>query len=599
MHNLRTAVAALTALLLTTLAAVASQGSGCLPTTGTVSGLTMTQNINAAIAAVISSNSGATAPATDCTAAPVAGQLWLDTTAPTLPILKIYSGTDWLRLGTVDVATGIWAPPVGGGTGTIVSATSTDLCTSLPQSVVTVTGTTTIAGFGSACVAGTSKDLKFESAGLVLTYNATSLILPTSASITTQAGDYARAVALGGSNWAIVGYSRADGTALSTNSVFAGAVFFNSPITPTTLAANTDDWNPTNLTTANVIRVQASSAVNLTGIVAPLVDGKRLILRNVGSFTITLLPEATSTAANRFAIPRPFTLVAGDTVELVYDITLARWKQVTQVPVTPAATAFKNLRVFNVTSGLGDVAPTTPNREMSVAADSLTLVDSLGHTMTVGAVACTSNLNTSGANGLDTGSLAADTWYAVWVVYNPATNTASCLFSLNAQASSITLPSGYTFAARVGMNRTDASSNLYRILQIGRQARYTVRSGTNTAALRQITTGTGGVDDGTSPTWAQRGLQNYIPSTSPVRVASRAFMVATTRSTSVGDVFYAAPSANYAGINSTNPPLTYVKFGVTGVGSVLFDIVLETSTVQIVSTTSDFALLAYGWEDNL
>jgi hypothetical protein len=52
-----------------------SQGSTVLPTTGTVSGLTMTQDTNTALATLLSNNSGGSAPSspTDC-------QLWADTT---------------------------------------------------------------------------------------------------------------------------------------------------------------------------------------------------------------------------------------------------------------------------------------------------------------------------------------------------------------------------------------------------------------------------------------------------------------------------------------------------------------------------------------
>jgi hypothetical protein len=98
-----------------------AQGTGCMPTTGTVSGLTMAQDINAAIAALISSNSGASAPSTDCTAVPIKGQVWLNTSV-TPNVLQQYDGTSWVFLGALDSSNHLWAPPVGGGAATIASS---------------------------------------------------------------------------------------------------------------------------------------------------------------------------------------------------------------------------------------------------------------------------------------------------------------------------------------------------------------------------------------------------------------------------------------------------------------------------------------------
>lgn len=68
----------------------------------------------------------------------------------------------------------------------IASATTTNLAT-LTGNFAHVTGVTTITGFGTV-TAGTQIQLTFDGI-LILTHNATSLILPGSANITTQAGD--------------------------------------------------------------------------------------------------------------------------------------------------------------------------------------------------------------------------------------------------------------------------------------------------------------------------------------------------------------------------------------------------------------------------
>lgn len=96
----------------------------------------------------------------------------------------------------------------------IASAGTTDLSTATGD-WVDVTGTTTITALGTVA-AGIERLVRFTGV-LTLTYNGTSLILPTSASITTANGDFARFRSLGSGNWVCVSYQRRDGTALSTS----------------------------------------------------------------------------------------------------------------------------------------------------------------------------------------------------------------------------------------------------------------------------------------------------------------------------------------------------------------------------------------------
>lgn len=98
-------------------------------------------------------------------------------------------------------------PPFG-AQAPIVSAATTDLGT-LGSNVVSITGTTTITSLGaSANLARPLYVLSFTGI-LTLTYNATSLILPGGANITTAAGDSALALYLGSGNWQVLVYNRA------------------------------------------------------------------------------------------------------------------------------------------------------------------------------------------------------------------------------------------------------------------------------------------------------------------------------------------------------------------------------------------------------
>lgn len=106
----------------------------------------------------------------------------------------------------------------------IVAAATTDIGAATGN-YVTVTGTTTITGFGTV-QAGTLRIVRFAAA-LTLTHNAVSLILPGSANITTAAGDVGIFASEGTGNWRCMSYTRANGQSLSEpvgsvlNSVYA------------------------------------------------------------------------------------------------------------------------------------------------------------------------------------------------------------------------------------------------------------------------------------------------------------------------------------------------------------------------------------------
>ena len=95
-------------------------------------------------------------------------------------------------------------------TGTnMASASTVDLSTANGY-YIQITGTTTITAFGTEG-AGISYLLRFAGA-LTLTHNATSLILPGGANITTAAGDTMLIISEGSGNWRCMFYTPADGT---------------------------------------------------------------------------------------------------------------------------------------------------------------------------------------------------------------------------------------------------------------------------------------------------------------------------------------------------------------------------------------------------
>lgn len=103
----------------------------------------------------------------------------------------------------------------------IASATSTAIGAATGE-FVDVTGTTTITSFDTIA-AGIVRTVRFTGA-LTLTHNATSLILPGGANITTAANDTAVFRSLGSGNWQCISYKRQDGTPLAVSSASVTAL---------------------------------------------------------------------------------------------------------------------------------------------------------------------------------------------------------------------------------------------------------------------------------------------------------------------------------------------------------------------------------------
>jgi hypothetical protein len=170
------------------------------------------------------------------------------------------------------------------GDGTIASATTTDLST-VNDGDITVTGTTTITGLGTL-TAGIKKVLTFSGV-LTLTHNATSLILPGAANITTAAGDVAIMRSLGSGNWKCIAFQPAAGNA---------KVGANADITSmTALTAPTVAANPVraaDLQKQVATRFSAGgTADTITGTLSPapasLTTGTRVSTTPPGANTVT------------------------------------------------------------------------------------------------------------------------------------------------------------------------------------------------------------------------------------------------------------------------------------------------------------------------
>lgn len=200
----------------------------------------------------------------------------------------------------------------------------------------------------------------------------------------------------------------------------------------------------------------------------------------------------------------------------------------------------------------------------------------------------TLNTALTGAGGLDTGSLAASTWYCVYAIQTSTLATQNILFSTS--ATNPTLPAGYTFFARIGSFRTDGSKNILGFIQYARDITWIV--GDNLASLPLMATGAAG--SVTTPTWVGIPLANFCP---PTASGIKLVLVSNTDTPSI-----AAPNNSYGGVGSlTNPPPIGLTFSgaAGGGGSIYGEFSIEGSDVYWASAGTNSSILTYGYTDNL
>lgn len=261
--------------------------------------------------------------------------------------------------------------------------------------------------------------------------------------------------------------------------------------------------------------------------------------------------------------------------------------------------AVKNLIAGNAAGPQSFTAPAAANSQVKCVADFVSVYNAtLGVSALLSSVSVTADITTSGAGGLDTGSVAANTWYSVWVIYNPASRTTAAL--LSTATTTPTLPSGYSYKMRVGWMLTDGSSHFLRILQQGARAQYVI--GTNPAVVPNIANGSAGTVSLTSPTLASVSIASFVPPTARlIRLC-----VSTAWKSSTSPTIAIAPSTSWGGTNngqrgSNGQAFPFAWFAGSGpaLDCTQCELGLEGSTIAWASNQPGGAMGCFGWEDNL
>ena len=99
-------------------------------------------------------------------------------------------------------------------------------------------------------------------------------------------------------------------------------------LTPPQITSDQDDYDPTGLASASVLRLSSDASRNITGLAGGS-NGCLLLIHNVGSQALVLRDESTSSiATNRFALTADLALSPDAVALLQYDGTSARWRAV-------------------------------------------------------------------------------------------------------------------------------------------------------------------------------------------------------------------------------------------------------------------------------
>lgn len=219
---------------------------------------------------------------------------------------------------------------------------------------------------------------------------------------------------------------------------------------------------------------------------------------------------------------------------------------------------------------------TNPNYQLDITADQIIVEDTSGNQLRLDSFSKTLDITASGANGLDTGAEASDTWYHIWAIAKSDGTQASLL---STSATTPTMPSGYTYKGYLGAERNNGSSNFWKIAQ---------RGATCDVEVQAVFTSTTGQTSYTS-----QSLANFVPSTAvaakgtagPVSTGQRPMSIATDAD-GVGAV-------RCGGENATSAFDTFV-------GGSMYRVVLKTAQTlfwkSVDTTASNFRLTVSGWE---
>ena len=272
--------------------------------------------------------------------------------------LTLQAGTGAINIGasasarTINVGTGaaIQTINVGGTAANVLGIGNTQTAGSISLGAAMTTGTINVGGTGlqtGAINVGVGTGAQTINFGTGATGAKTVVVGSTAAASVTTINSGTGAINIGPTIAKTITVGNTTGattvnlTSGTGNVNTTTAMAWNGVISPTSLAVSQNDYNPTNLAAASLVRQATSADVTITGL-AGGANGRIIVLTNISANIITLTNEdALSTAANRFLFGDFIRLFPEDSVILQYDGTSSRWR----APATSRGTVAGEVKV--------------------------------------------------------------------------------------------------------------------------------------------------------------------------------------------------------------------------------------------------------------
>lgn len=141
---------------------------------------------------------------------------------------------------------------------------------------------------------------------------------------------------------------------LPANISVLGTFGLAADISPASIGSNQNDYNPTGLSDATVLRLSSSTDVNITGLQGGA-DGRIIIIINIGGNNITLKnQDVGSSAANRFLLNQDIELLPIESAVLQYDSTSTMWRELATTHIFGGGISEVVIDVDGSNMGAGD-----------------------------------------------------------------------------------------------------------------------------------------------------------------------------------------------------------------------------------------------------
>lgn len=254
-------------------------------------------------------------------------------------------------------------------------------------------------------------------------------------------------------------------------------------------------WSSSSGTYTGKLIPDTALGVTVTAAGIGVANGATLIPGVLTATTSFAPPNTTPTYATQFGfVGGLFNYIRGDGTR-VQPITSVVAGNAGVVVATSGSDATVTANVSASVGNVGQLAvvpnATTPTTALDLKYVSANLTDNVAKSITIlpggaSATTYTINMTVNGqVNRLDTGSLAASTWYYVYLISNGTTHGGLA----SASATAPTMPSGYTFRCRVGAFKTDGAAVVIPYAQNGHWVMYDDRAATQVLYVTTSATG--------------------------------------------------------------------------------------------------------------